>query len=98
MSLGLALMMPLMMMAGNPPADDMPEWGNWKTFTTKDGLPANKIFCVRADGDRVWIGTMQGLECYDLNTGLFHRFGVDVYDIRGYAASGNLLDQHRGAF
>ena len=39
----------------------MPEYGNWKTFTTKDGLPANKIFCVRADGDRVWIGTSHGL-------------------------------------
>ena len=35
----------------------MPEYGNWKTFTTKDGLPANKVYCVRADGDRVWIGT-----------------------------------------
>ena len=67
LGLGLALMMPLMMMASDPPAGDMPEWGNWKTFTTKDGLPANKIYAVRADGDRVWIGTSHGLVLYENN-------------------------------
>jgi ligand-binding sensor domain-containing protein len=36
-------------------------YDTWKHFTTADGLPSNKINCVRADGDRLWIGTDKGL-------------------------------------
>ncbi len=32
----------------------MPVYGNWKNFTTKDGLPSDKVYCVRIDGDRCW--------------------------------------------
>ena len=42
---------------------------NWKHFTTKDGLPNDHIFAVKADGPRVWIGTEDGLACYDKRTG-----------------------------
>jgi hypothetical protein len=93
LNLGLALMMPLMMMAGDPPAGNMPEWGNWKTFTTKNGLPANKVYAVRADGDRVWIGTSHGLVLYENNEfttfttedGLAHNgvLAIDVSELTG---------------
>ena len=78
----------------------MPEYGNWKTFTTKDGLPANKIFCVRADGDRVWIGTSHGLVLYENETfktyttedGLAHNgvLSIDVSELTGEIWIGTL--------
>jgi len=62
----IGLLLPLWIMAAEPEqGGNMPEYGNWKTFTTKDGLPANKIYCVRADGDRIWIGTSHGLVLYE---------------------------------
>ena len=58
--------------AGNLPgtgagqADDaLPVYGNWKTFTTKDGLPSDHTYAVRIDGDRVWVGTHDGLALYE---------------------------------
>lgn len=43
----------------------------WQQFTTKDGLPNDHIFAVKADPTRncVWIGTEEGLACYDKATG-----------------------------
>jgi ligand-binding sensor domain-containing protein len=41
----------------------------WKNFTVADGLPNDHIFSVKADGDRVWIGTEDGLAMYDKKTG-----------------------------
>ncbi len=43
----------------------------WQQFTTKDGLPNDHIFAVKADGPRVWIGTEDGLACFDKRTGKF---------------------------
>ena len=40
----------------------------WEQFTKKDGLPNDHIFAVKADGDRVWIGTEDGLACLDKRT------------------------------
>ncbi|UCE62223.1 MAG: hypothetical protein JSU63_11025 [Phycisphaerales bacterium] len=40
----------------------------WEQFTTKDGLPNDHIFAVKADGDRVWIGTEDGLARLDKKT------------------------------
>lgn len=38
----------------------------WKTFTSKDGLPANHIFMLQLDErGRLWIGTSHGLARYD---------------------------------
>jgi ligand-binding sensor domain-containing protein len=74
----LTLLMPLMLAATGPEgekAGTMPEYGNWETFTTKNGLPANKVYCVRADGDRVWIGTSHGLVLYENEE--FRTFGVE---------------------
>lgn len=42
----------------------MPVYGNWQSFTTKDGLPSDKVYCVRIDGDKVYAGTHDGLAVY----------------------------------
>jgi hypothetical protein len=42
-------------------------YSNWTRFTTKDGLPSNKVFCVRVDGNRLWAGTDHGLTLYESN-------------------------------
>jgi len=46
-------------------AKPMPVYGHWRNFTTKDGLPANKAYTVRIDGDRVLVGTHEGLAVYE---------------------------------
>jgi len=33
----------------------------WESFTTANGMPDAKVFCVAVDGDRVWAGTENGL-------------------------------------
>jgi hypothetical protein len=43
----------------------MPVYGNWKSFTTIDGLPSDKVYCVRIDGNRVFAGTHDGLAVYE---------------------------------
>ncbi len=42
---------------------------DWQHFTAEDGLPNEHIFAVKAHGPRVWIGTEDGLACYDKRTG-----------------------------
>jgi ligand-binding sensor domain-containing protein len=42
---------------------------DWQHFTTKDGLPNDHIFAIKAHGSKVWIGTEDGLACYDKETG-----------------------------
>jgi ligand-binding sensor domain-containing protein len=46
-------------------AENIPLYGNWKTYSTKDGLPSNKVSCVRIDEDRIWAGTSEGLALYE---------------------------------
>ena len=41
----------------------------WKHFTTKDGLPNDHIFAVKADKQVVWVGTEDGLARIDKKTG-----------------------------
>ena len=43
----------------------IPIYGNWKSFTTKNGLPGDKAYCVRIDGERVLVGTHEGLAVYE---------------------------------
>ncbi len=66
-----------------PPASDPPAsasapateaglpyvYTKWRHFTVKDGLPNDHIFAVKAHGSKVWIGTEDGLACYDKETG-----------------------------
>ena len=37
---------------------------HWETYFIDQGLPDNHIFALRADGDKLWIGTEGGLACY----------------------------------
>ena len=41
----------------------------WKHFTVEDGLPNDHIFAVKADGNRVWVGTDDGLALIDKKAG-----------------------------
>lgn len=43
----------------------LPIYGNWKNFTSKNGLPGDKAYCVRIDGDRILVGTHEGLAVYE---------------------------------
>jgi len=86
----------------------IPQYDNWITFTTEDGLPANKIYCVRADGDRVWIGTSNGLVLYENGEfktfheedGLAHHgvLAIDVSELTGDVWIGTLggLNRYSG--
>ncbi len=40
----------------------------WKQFTVKDGLPDDHIFAVKSDGNRIWVGTENGLALIDKQT------------------------------
>lgn len=70
-----------------------PIYRDWKTFTTKQGLPDNKVYCVRADGDRLWVGTKNGLalfengkwKTYTTDDGLAHQgvLCIDVSELSG---------------
>jgi len=40
---------------------DAEVFSTWTTYTTRDGLPDDRVRAVRVDGDRVWIGTDGGL-------------------------------------
>ena len=101
------LLLPLMLVATDPAGkpEPVPHFGNWKTFTTKDGLPANKIYCVRTDGDRVWIGTSAGLVLYEndefktftVEDGLAHEgvLSIDVSELTGDLWIGTLGGMNR---
>ena len=43
---------------------DLPRF-RFENFTTKDGLPDNRVYSVCVDGDRVWAGTDNGLGLYE---------------------------------
>ncbi len=83
----------------------MPVYGNWKNFTTKDGLPSDKIFCVRVDGDRVWAGTNNGLALYEngkwktytTEDGLAHKgvLSIDINPVTGDVWIGTLAGLNR---
>jgi hypothetical protein len=39
---------------------------SWQTFTTKDGLADNRVWCIHQDRDRnLWFGTRAGMSRYD---------------------------------
>ncbi|MHC4093300.1 MAG: ligand-binding sensor domain-containing protein, partial [Planctomycetota bacterium] len=41
-----------------------PHYDQWRSFTTADGLPSDKVMCILAAGDDVWAGTDHGLARY----------------------------------
>ncbi len=58
----------------HPPSRPMLLYDRWRSFTTKDGLPSDDTKCVRVDGDRVWVGTDEGLALYE--GGVWRAYGV----------------------
>ncbi len=74
-------------------AKPMPVYGHWKNFTTKDGLPSDHAYCVRIDGNRVLVGTHEGLSVYEdgkwktytTKDGLAHNgvVSIDVSELTG---------------
>jgi ligand-binding sensor domain-containing protein len=46
-------------------ANEVPVYGHWRNFTTKDGLPSDHAYTVRIDGKRVLVGTHDGLAVYE---------------------------------
>jgi len=81
-------------------AKGMPVYGHWHTFTTKDGLPGDKAYTVRIDGDRVLVGTHEGLAVYEndkwrsytTKDGLPHNgiVSIDVSEVTGDVWIGTL--------
>jgi len=68
-------------------AQELKIYDTWTHYTTKEGLPSDKINCVRVDGDRLWIGTDKGLalmegneisKVYTKEDGLAHHNVVSV--------------------
>lgn len=66
----------------------MPIYGNWKNYDSRNGLPGDKTYCVKIDGDRVLVGTHKGLavfekgiwKTYTTKDGLAHN-GVLAIDV-----------------
>lgn len=79
--------------AGEIGSGTIPLYGNWKNFTTKDGLPSDKVYCVRIDDHRVFAGTHDGLAVYEngkwktytKKDGLAHNgvLSVDISELTG---------------
>ncbi len=38
---------------------------NWESFHQGDGLPAEKVYCIAVDGEKVWAGTDNGLALFE---------------------------------
>jgi ligand-binding sensor domain-containing protein len=78
----------------------MPVYGHWRNFTTKDGLPSDHAYTVRIDGDRVLVGTHDGLAVYEkgkwrtytTKDGLAHNgvVSIDVSELTGDVWIGTL--------
>ncbi|HZO99499.1 MAG TPA: regulator [Terriglobia bacterium] len=60
---------------------------HWENFTTGNGMPDEKVFCVAVDGNRVWAGTEDGLvliengkiqKVYKTEDGLAHRVVMGI--------------------
>jgi len=46
-------------------ASEMPVYGHWQSFTSRNGLPTDKTYTVRIIGDSVLVGTHEGLAVYN---------------------------------
>jgi len=46
----------------------------WESFHRANGLPADKVFSILVDGNRIWAGTDNGLACYE--NGKWRSYGV----------------------
>jgi ligand-binding sensor domain-containing protein len=72
MKLPTTILAALVLAATAVPAADggMPYvYTDWKQFSVEDGLPNDHIFAIEVVGDKVWIGTEDGLARLDKKTG-----------------------------
>ena len=89
----------------------MPIYGNWRNFTSVDGLPSDKAYCVKIDGERTLVGTHKGLAVYErgqwktytTKDGLAHNgvLAIDVSERTGdvwIATMGGLVRWSGGRF
>ncbi|MDP3314032.1 hypothetical protein [Lutibacter sp.] len=80
--------------------ESMPIFGNWESFTSENGLPDDKTYCVRIDGERILVGTHGGLAVYEnkkwktytKEDGLAHNgvISIDVSELTGDVWLGTL--------
>ena len=68
-SLAIALCMVATEIPADEPAGLPYVYTEWKQFTVADGLPNDHVFAIKAQGHKIWIGTENGLACYDKRTG-----------------------------
>lgn len=71
----------------------IPIYGHWRNFTSKDGLPDDKAYCVRINGNKVLVGTHEGLAVYEqgkwrtytTKDGLAHNgvLSIDISELTG---------------
>jgi ligand-binding sensor domain-containing protein len=68
-------------------AENPPLITRWENFTTANGMPDDKVFCVAVDGQRIWAGTEDGLvliqggkvrKVYRTEDGLAHRVVMSI--------------------
>jgi hypothetical protein len=68
-------------------AENPPLITRWENFTTANGMPDDKVFCVTVDGNRVWAGTEDGLvliengriqKVYKPEDGLIHQVVMGI--------------------
>ena len=89
----------------------MPIYGNWRNFTSVEGLPSDKAYCVKIDGERTLVGTHKGLAVYErgqwktytTKDGLAHNgvLAIDVSERTGdvwIATMGGLVRWSGGRF
>ena len=90
---------------GEKKSEEMPIYGKWKSYSKKDGLPSDKVYCVKVDEDRVWVGTNQGLalledgkwKVFTEEDGLAHRgvLAIDISPITGDVWIGTMSGLNR---
>ena len=67
----------------------------WRFFSVVDGLPSNRILCVRGQGDRIWAGTDGGIwtatELGESGRRYDRRFGLHGLHVRDIAFNGQTV-------
>ncbi len=68
----------------------------WKQFTKADGLPNDHIFSVKSDGDRLWVGTENGLALIDKKAGKVVKSWMEKDGLPWRAVTGIDIDKRTG--
>ena len=92
-----SLLVIVTVLASHVAAQDIPMF-RWANFTAANGLPDNHVFCVLADGDRVWAGTENGLGLFENNKWTIFRPNPDAkeHSLAHQAVLSLALDKNTG--